>query len=339
MKLYRQFTWKAFVVVAGLALCLCPSRAQTNPLVVVVSPDPTAFVGTSSGAFTLIRYGATDNDLNVDVKFSGSASNGLDYVTISNVITIPSGSLAVDVKVDPLVDKDNRGNKNVILTLETNSDYRINGYHGAQVNIIDDAYDFPPPTIAITSPTNNSVFDEPDSVTITAEATDPGVTIRYVSFYVNDNFLGRETNSPYSFVWSNPPAGNFALFARAVDEFGRSALSAPVDISITDINPVVKITTPTNGANFTVHADIPLAADVSDADTNATIASVSFYANSRLLGTAKSAPYSIVWSNAPAGLFTLRALAVDQTGDKGYSKPVLINVSHFPRNMISTISK
>ena len=318
----------------------CPGQPVTNPpLVQVVAPDPTAFVGTSSGAFTLVRYGPTDKDLNVDVKLSGSASNGLDYVTISNIITIPSGSLAADVKVDPLLDKGNRGNKSVILTLETNSDYRIDGHHVAEVKIIDDVFDFLPPTVTITSPTNTSVFDEPASITITADANDPGVTIRYVSFYANDDLLGRETNSPYSLVWSNPPGGKFALFARAVDQFGRSALSSPVHITVNDTNPVVTITSPTNGANFLVHEDIPISADVTDADPSATIASVSFYANSHLLGTAMKAPYSIVWSNAPSGLFMLRAVAADQTGDKGTSKPVLINVTPFPKRIVSTISK
>jgi hypothetical protein len=46
--------------------------------------------------------------------------------------------------------------------------------------------------------------------------------------------------------------------------------------------------------------------------------------------TGTKAPYSLVWSNAPAGRFFLRAKAVDKAGDRGYSKPVLINVSWMP---------
>ena len=59
------------------------------------------------------------------------------------------------------------------------------------------------------------------------------------------------------------------------------------------------------------------------------IQKVSFYANDHLLGVATNAPYSLVWSNAPAGLYLLRASAVDQSGDHGNSKPVIINVSRF----------
>jgi hypothetical protein len=345
MKSYLFVKWEFSIAIAGVMLASHPLRAQESgsttspPLVVVVAPDPVALEGTSSGAFTLIRYGATDADLAVDVALTGTASNGVDYVTISNVITIPKGSLAADVKVDPILDTANRGNKNVILTLKTNSDYRVGEHRWAEVKILDDIFDLLPPTVTLTSPTNTSVFTNPPSITLTADVNDPNVLIKYVSFYANDDFLGRGTNRPYSLVWSNPPGGQFELFARAVDQFGRSALSAPVHITVTDIDPVVKLTSPTNGANFLVHEDIPLSADASDPDTNRSIASVSFYANDHLLGHVKTAPYSMVWSNAPSGLFILQAVAMDDLGDKGYSKPVFIDVTPFPRKMISTISK
>src|SRR5260370_33475843 len=130
MKSYLPPKWKFLTVMIGLALTWSSVRAQdsgstTNPLVVVVAPDPIAMEGTSSGAFTLIRYGPTDADLAVDVQLSGTASNGVDYASISNVITIPKGALATDVKVDPIIDKVNRGNKTVNLTIHTNADYRI----------------------------------------------------------------------------------------------------------------------------------------------------------------------------------------------------------------------
>jgi Big-like domain-containing protein len=334
MKSYLPHQWKFLVPIASLVMACSPLRAQdsdpgsaANPLVVVVAPDPIALEGTSSGAFTLIRFGSTSNALAVNVKLSGTASNGVDYVTISNVITIPAGSLATDVQVTPIVV--NHGNKTVIMAIETNSDYRIGEHHWAEVKIIDDVFDFLPPTVTLTAPTNSSVFTNPPSITLTAVVSDPGVTIKGVSFYANDDFLGRETNSPYSLVWSNPPGGHFVLFARAVDQFDRSVLSAPVHITITDIDPVVNLTSPANGQNFMVHQNIKLAADASDPDTNATIASVRFYANDHLLGTKTNMPYSLVWSNAPSGFFFLRAVATDSKGDKGYSKPVLINVSPF----------
>ena len=325
----------ALMAVASPLFAQDSNSATNPPLVVVVAPDPTALEGTSSGAFTLIRYGSTDADLNVNVLFSGSASNGVDYASISNVITIPAGSLSADVQVDPILNDANRGNKTVILTLDTSSDYQIGAHHRAAVKIIDDLFDLLPPTITLTSPTNNSAFTNPPSITLAADVSEADVTVSSVSFYANDDFLGRATNSPFSLVWSNPPSGHFSLFARAVDQFGRSALSAPVHITVTDLKPIVTLTSPTNGSHFTAHQDIPLTADAQDPDGNDTIASVSFYANNHLVGTATSAPYSLVWSNAPRGAFTLRAVATDNSGDKGYSRPVHIKVSPFQTKRIS----
>lgn len=338
MKLYLPNKFKSALMAAGLLAACLPLHAQTAtnpPLVVVVAPDPTALEGTSSGAFTLIRYGSTSAGLNVNVVLSGSASNGVDYVTISNIITIPAGSLAADVAVDPIVDKANRGNKTVVLTVDTNSNYMIGEHHWAAVKIIDDIFDLLPPTITLTAPTNNSSFTNPPSITITADVSDADATIKSVSFYANDDFLGHATNSPFSLNWSNPPTGHFSLFARAVDQFGRSALSAPVHITVVDVDPIVKLTSPTNGQNFLVHEDISIAADATDPDTTDSIASVKFYANDHLLGIATNSPFSLVWSNAPGGFFALRAVATDSSGDKGYSRPVYINVTPFPRKTFS----
>jgi hypothetical protein len=338
----KSYLPKLILPISSLLLAWAPLYAQNSgsggTVVQVVAPDPTALAGTSSGAFTLIRYGPTNADLAVSVTLSGSASNGVDYVQIPDTITIPAGSLAADVPVNPIVDMANPGNKDVVLMIDTNANYGLMDHRAAEVRIIYDVFDFLPPTLAITSPTNNSVFTNPPAITITAEANDPGVNITSVSFYANDRFLGRAANSPYSLVWSNPPAGHFALFARAVDQFGRSALSAAVQISVSDLDPVVTLTSPTDDSTFLIHSDIPLSADVTDPDPTATIASVAFYANDHLLGTVTSAPYSMTWSNAPAGFFAVRAVAIDSTGDKGYSRSAYIDVTPLARGGHKTAS-
>jgi hypothetical protein len=309
-------------------------RAQTatttEPFVLISATDPTALEGTSSGAFTLTRNGNTNADLTVYVDILGTASNGVDYAQISAAITIPAGYLAVDIAVQPIIDTVNRGNKTVILAIQTNADYQLGGDHRAVVTIIDDVFNTPAPTVTITDPTNGSAFANPADITLTADASDPGANIESVSFYANDDFLGRATNTPYSLVWTNARAGRYTLFARVIDNLNQSALSPLVQITVTDVLPVVTITTPTNGANFAAHQDIPVAADVADADATATITTVDFYDNGRFLAAATNAPYQIVWSNAPAGLYTLQAAATDNAGQRGYSKGVVINISRPP---------
>src|SRR5437763_13419345 len=110
MKLYLAHHSRFLVPLAALILTCLPLTAQivsNPPEVMVVAPDPTAFVGTSSGAFTLIRSGPTNDALQVAVRLSGSASNGVDYASIADLISIPAGALATDVKVDPLLDGSN----------------------------------------------------------------------------------------------------------------------------------------------------------------------------------------------------------------------------------------
>jgi hypothetical protein len=310
-----------------------PLRAQTatatatGPFVEILATDPTALEGTSSGAFTLIREGDTNAELTVYLELLGTASNGVDYTSITNVIVIPTNYLAVDIPVLPLIDTVNRGNKTVILKIETNANYQVGGARSAEVTIIDDIYNTPSPTVTILDPTNGSTFSFPADITLTAQAGDPGATIQSVSFYANDDFLGRTTNAPYTLSWTNARAGHYNLFARAVDNLDQSALSPVVQITVTEVLPVVTITTPTNGASFTAHQNIPVAAEVTDANASAIITSVAFYHNGRLLGTTTNVPYQVVWSNAPAGLYTLQATATDNVGQRGYSKDVLINVS------------
>ena len=80
-----------------------------------------------------------------------------------------------------------------------------------------------------------------------ADASDPGSPITSVSFFANDDLIARLTNAPYTFTWTNSHPGHYTLFARAVDSINQSALSAPVQITVTDILPAVQITSPTNG--------------------------------------------------------------------------------------------
>ncbi len=96
-------------------------------------------------------------------------------------------------------------------------------------------------------------------------------------------------------------------------------------MTITSDVPAVSITNPTNGQNFARGANIEI--DANATDPGGSIASVSFYANSHMLGTATNAPYSMVWSNAPSGLYFLQAKALSQSGIRASSKQVFINVN------------
>jgi Bacterial Ig domain len=237
MKMRQHCHWKTMGLLGCMLSFGIAAHGQffnwTNqPPATIFATDPTALEGTSSGAFTLIRTGQdSSNALTVDLTISGTASNGVDYATISNVVTIPAGSLAVDIPVLPIVV--NTGNKTVVLSVGTNNTFFAYG-RKAVVEIIDDTFNIPQPTVNLVSPTNGSVFGSPATITLQATASDPDVTISSVSFYANDEFLGKTTNSPYSLTWTNARPGRFAVFARAVDQVGQSAISAAAHITLTN---------------------------------------------------------------------------------------------------------
>jgi predicted phage tail protein len=95
--------------------------------------------------------------------------------------------------------------------------------------------------------------------------------------------------------------------ADASDNNFRVADSAPANQP-----PAVSLSAPANGATFTAPASITVSATASDSD--GTIARVDFYQGPTLIGTDTTSPYSITWSNVPAGSYTLTARAVDNSG-------------------------
>ena len=109
-----------------------------------------------------------------------------------------------------------------------------------------------PPTVAITSPTNNAIFTAPANINIEADASDVDGTISKVEFYSGTTLLGTATNSPYAFIWSGVPAGNYTVTARATDNLGDTATSTAVNIAVTNRTAAaVTIINPTwNGNGF-----------------------------------------------------------------------------------------
>jgi regulation of enolase protein 1 (concanavalin A-like superfamily) len=89
-----------------------------------------------------------------------------------------------------------------------------------------------PPGVAITSPQDGAAFADPASVTIQADASDPGGAVARVDFFDGASLLGTDTSPPYAFTWPAPPAGAHVLTARATDDLGATATSSAVDISV-----------------------------------------------------------------------------------------------------------
>ncbi|HOB98029.1 MAG TPA: PA14 domain-containing protein, partial [Verrucomicrobiota bacterium] len=79
------------------------------------------------------------------------------------------------------------------------------------------------PSIAFASPTNDAAFSTPTNLTLAVNALATGADLRCVQYFNNRVLLGTVTESPYTLVWSNAPAGHHIVTARVTDLAGKTA--------------------------------------------------------------------------------------------------------------------
>jgi hypothetical protein len=89
--------------------------------------------------------------------------------------------------------------------------------------------------------------------------------------------------------------------------------------------PTALIANPSDGATFTQPVDVAINATAADSD--GTVSKVEFFANGNKLGEDTTDPFSLTWSNTPAGLYALTAIATDNSNARGTSAPVNITVN------------
>jgi Zn-dependent metalloprotease len=88
------------------------------------------------------------------------------------------------------------------------------------------------PSVTLTNPAPNSLFDAPTTVTISASATDIDGSVSRVEFYSGDKLLLTDTSAPYGVIWSSLPAGVYTVYARVYDNQGASATSPPLRFTL-----------------------------------------------------------------------------------------------------------
>ncbi len=186
-------------VFVKVTLTVAPPPPQ--PIVTIVATDPEASEGATittalnTATFTVSRRENTNVAITVYYKISGTASNGVDYVWIPNLITIPAGKVSADIVIRPIDDKLVEGDETVFITLQ------------------------PPACIAIYPP--------PPECYIVGEPSHAGAVIIDNDFVTNNAFVHRKlplwyvpgvkvrvhlraeprTNTVHYIVHDTPPAG------------------------------------------------------------------------------------------------------------------------------------
>jgi hypothetical protein len=179
-----------------------------------------------------------------------------------------------------------------------------------------------PPTVALSSPANNSTFVTNSSITIAASASDVDGTISRVDFFDGATLIKTITASPYSFATSALSAGSHTLTAKATDDRGLSTTSSSVTIAIiSPTAPTVALVGLSN--NKRLSPPITLTATASEA--NATITQVEFFAGATSIGVVTTAPYTITTPLA-SGTYAFVAKATDNFGNVGVSPAISASV-------------
>ncbi len=88
------------------------------------------------------------------------------------------------------------------------------------------------PSVSITAPSDNTHYNSPQSITISADATDSDGTISQVEFFVEGASVGTDNSSPYSIDWSIPDNGAYSITAKATDDLGAFTNSTPINITV-----------------------------------------------------------------------------------------------------------
>ncbi len=92
----------------------------------------------------------------------------------------------------------------------------------------------PNPTVSITSPANNSSSIQPANIILTAYASTAYGYVTKVEYYEGSNLIGisSSASSSYKYTWKNVSTGNYGLSAKVYTNYGYTAGSSPVYVSV-----------------------------------------------------------------------------------------------------------
>ena len=283
---------------------------------------------------------------------------GVDYQSIGNTVALPAGVVSNSITIWPI----NQGQtsvETVVIDLcpspmLTPVNYIIGSPSNAVVYISPGSST--PPSVRMVNPTNGAIYQAPVNIPLLAQANDLGGTISNVEFFAGSTDLGsgqllvldppgvNGTTGPVYFLnWSNVPPNTYSLSAVATDNGGSSITSAPVAITVlgstSNTAPIVRITSPPNGATFRAPLNVPIISYA--ADLQSYIVSVQFLEDGNSLGfgrpitattwAAQGANYvgptnlwAFVWTSPPPRTnIALTAVATDDSGLSSTSAPVV----------------
>jgi hypothetical protein len=188
------------------------------PIVTIQATMPLASEpGNNPAIFTFSRAGNTNSALTVSFGIGGTASNGVDYATITNLISLAAGQTSTNVVITSVNEPSANGYKTVVLTLPPRlraggggtpeplgSTNLIVGSLNRAVAYIAYNYTNVPPTVSLVTPTNGSSFLSLPNIEIAAHAFDSNGWVTAVEFLANGRSLGVVSNNSFGSRTAEP---------------------------------------------------------------------------------------------------------------------------------------
>jgi len=88
------------------------------------------------------------------------------------------------------------------------------------------------PAVSIVTPADNASYAEPASISFTTTAADNDGTVSKVDFFAGRNLIGTDNTAPFSFDWTNVPAGNYTIAARVTDNANFTTYSKLIRVTV-----------------------------------------------------------------------------------------------------------
>ncbi len=229
--------------------------APDEPSVTVMATDTAAFEPDAPGVFTFYRTGSTDSGLTVDFVVTGSATSGVDYVSLGTSVTFAPGSATATKLVTPLDDADIESDETVTVTLVPGTGYAVGSPQEATVLIVSD--DLPVVTVQATDSAASETG--PDTGTFTFYRTGPTTATLNVTFTVGGTAVSGTDYTPL--VLSVTFGIGQATATRTVTPIN--------DVNVEPVETV--IATVSAGAGYTVGSPSAATIDISSDDVIPTV--------------------------------------------------------------------
>lgn len=199
--------------------------------------------------FTLTRTGSTASALTVNYTLGGTASNGIDYSTLTNSVTFAAGASTATININAIDDSVFEGNEIVVLTLANNANYVIGAANNATVVIADNDK----PNITVTNPNSGNSLQAGSSYNIIwSDNIAENVKIDLFKGAIFNSTLFSSTPSDGNEVWtvpSNLAAGSDYQIKISSVNNGNLFDFGDTNFTVTPA-PFITLTSPNGGNSF-----------------------------------------------------------------------------------------